>query len=90
MKKGDILEGVVIDTMAAEGKCLARLDGQVLFIQGGAPGDTVDVELTKIKTAYLEGRVKAVRKFSEARSTPFCLHFGTCGGCSWPGSAPCR
>jgi 23S rRNA (uracil1939-C5)-methyltransferase len=83
MKKGDILENIVIDTMAAEGKCLARLDGQVLFIQGGAPGDTVDVELTKIKSAFLEGRVKSVRKFSEARAEPFCQHFGTCGGCSW-------
>jgi 23S rRNA (uracil1939-C5)-methyltransferase len=54
-----------------------------LFIQGGAPGDTVDVEVTKIKTSFLEGRVKTIRKFSEARATPFCIHFGTCGGCSW-------
>src|SRR5690349_18842022 len=83
MKKGDILENVVIDTMAAEGKCLARLNGQVLFIQGGAPGDTVDVELTKIKTSFLEGRVTAVRQLSPARTVPFCIHFGTCGGCSW-------
>jgi 23S rRNA (uracil1939-C5)-methyltransferase len=83
MKKGDILENVVIETMAAEGKCLARLNGQVLFIQGGAPGDTVDVELTKIKSAFLEGRVAAIRKLSPARVTPFCIHFGTCGGCSW-------
>lgn len=83
MKKGDILENITIDTMAAEGKCLARLDGQVLFIQGGAPGDIVDVELTKIKSSFLEGRVKAIRKLSDARAIPFCAHFGTCGGCSW-------
>jgi 23S rRNA (uracil1939-C5)-methyltransferase len=83
MKKGDVLENITIDTMAAEGKCLARLDGQVLFIQGGAPGDIVDVELTKIKSSFLEGRVKTIRKLSEARATPFCVHFGTCGGCSW-------
>jgi 23S rRNA (uracil1939-C5)-methyltransferase len=83
MKKGDVLENVMIDTMAAEGKCLARLDGQVLFIQGGAPGDTVDVEITKIKSSFLEGRVKTIRTLSPARATPFCEHFGTCGGCSW-------
>jgi len=83
MKKGDILENITIDTMAAEGKCLARLDGQVLFIQGGAPGDIVDVEITKIKSTFLEGRVKSIVKFSDARATPFCRHFGTCGGCSW-------
>jgi 23S rRNA (uracil1939-C5)-methyltransferase len=83
MKKGDVIENIKIDTMAAEGKCLARLNGQVIFIQGGAPGDVVDVELTKIKTSFLEGRVRNIRYYSPARATPFCVHFGLCGGCSW-------
>lgn len=83
LKKGDILPGIVVETMAAEGKCLARVNGQVVFISGGAPGDTVDVELTKIKSAFLEGRVVRIVSFSPSRVQPFCLHFGTCGGCSW-------
>lgn len=83
MKKGEILKDILIDTMAAEGKCVARLDGLVVFIEGGAPGDTVDVEVTKIKSAFLEGRVTRISNFSPARATPFCKHFGTCGGCSW-------
>lgn len=82
-KKGDILEGIDVETMAAEGKCLARVNGQVLFITGGAPGDRVDVELTKIKSAFLEGRVVRTVKLSPHRAAPFCTHFGTCGGCSW-------
>ncbi len=69
--------------MAAEGKCVARLDGQVIFIEGGAPGDTVNIELTKIKKQFLEGRVSKIVHLSPARTTPFCIHFGTCGGCSW-------
>ncbi|MDZ4715413.1 MAG: 23S rRNA (uracil(1939)-C(5))-methyltransferase RlmD, partial [Cytophagales bacterium] len=83
LKKGDLLTNITVDTMAAEGKCVARVDGQVLFISGGAPGDVVDVELTKIKSTFLEGRVKEVRQLSPNRATPFCGHFGTCGGCSW-------
>ncbi|HTF18574.1 MAG TPA: 23S rRNA (uracil(1939)-C(5))-methyltransferase RlmD [Chryseolinea sp.] len=83
MKKGDIIEDLVVETMAAEGKCLSRIDGLVIFLDGGAPGDTVDVELTKIKSSFLEGRVKTIKRLSEARATPFCQHFGTCGGCSW-------
>ncbi len=82
-RKGDLLEGVRIETMAAEGKCLARIQGKVLFIAGGAPGDIVDVELTKIKTTFLEGRVTRVVQPSPNRSEPFCQHFGMCGGCSW-------
>ena len=83
MKKGDILENILVETMAAEGKCVAKLNGQVVFIEGGAPGDTVDISLTKIKSSFLEGKVVAIKTLSENRVTPFCIHFGTCGGCSW-------
>ncbi|MBY0434161.1 MAG: 23S rRNA (uracil(1939)-C(5))-methyltransferase RlmD [Cyclobacteriaceae bacterium] len=83
LKKGDIITDIVVETMAAEGKCLARKDGQVIFISGGAPGDTVTIELTKIKSSFLEGRVTAITHLSPNRATPFCSHFGTCGGCSW-------
>lgn len=83
LKKGDQITGILIDTMAAEGKCVARKNGQVIFISGGAPGDVVDIELTKIKSSFLEGRVVAIQSLSPNRSNPFCEHFGTCGGCSW-------
>ena len=83
MKKGDRLSDIVIETMAAEGKCIAKVEGLVIFLQGGAPGDTVEVSLTKIKSNYLEGKVVNVQKLSPHRADPFCEHFGTCGGCSW-------
>lgn len=83
MKKGDIIENLIVETMAAEGKCISHVDGKVIFLQGGAPGDTVDASLTKIKGSFLEGRVVAVKQFSTLRATPFCQHFGLCGGCSW-------
>lgn len=82
-KKGDLLEGIRIETMAAEGKTLARINGQVIFLTGGAPGDVVDAELTKIKRAFLEGRVTHIVEKSPNRTEPFCSHFGSCGGCSW-------
>jgi 23S rRNA (uracil1939-C5)-methyltransferase len=83
LKKGDQLENIVVETMAAEGKCIAHYNGQVVFVQGCAPGDTVDIELTKIKSSFLEGRTVRIQQRSPSRTTPFCAHFGTCGGCSW-------
>lgn len=83
MKKGDILENILITSMAAEGKCVARIDNLVIFLEGGAPGDTVDAMLTKIKSSFLEGRVVNIKSYSPHRADPFCIHFGTCGGCSW-------
>ncbi|MBX2956347.1 MAG: 23S rRNA (uracil(1939)-C(5))-methyltransferase RlmD [Cyclobacteriaceae bacterium] len=83
MKKGTILEAIYLESMAAEGKCVARVDGKVLFVNGGAPGDTVDVEVTKIKSNFLEGKAARLRKASEHRVEPVCSHFGFCGGCKW-------
>lgn len=83
MKKGDILSGLKVETMASEGKCVARHEGMVVFVSGAAPGDTVDIELTKIKSAFLEGRTTAITAYSPDRAVPFCNHFGLCGGCSW-------
>ena len=83
MKKGDIIENIVVETMAAEGKCLSRINGLVLFMEGAAPGDVVDVSLTKIKSSFLEGKVVQIKQLSPSRTTPFCSHFGLCGGCTW-------
>lgn len=83
MKKGDKLENLLIEGMAAEGKCLAKVDGMVVFLNGGAPGDTVEAIITKSKKSFLEARVTNVIHHSPHRSIPFCDHFDTCGGCTW-------
>ena len=83
-KKQDIiLENVVIEAVAAEGKALARIDGTVLFVQFAVPGDIVDVKVTKKKKNYMEGFILRMVKPSEHRLEPFCKHFGICGGCKW-------
>ena len=83
MRKGDIIESIRVDTMAAEGKCVAKVDGLVIFLEGCAPGDLVNARLTKIKSSFLEGTVTDIVEYSPDRTEPFCIHFGLCGGCSW-------
>lgn len=82
-KKQPILEQVLVENYAAEGKALARVDGKVVFIEGAVPGDVVDVQLKKNKADWAEGFVVAYRSYSEDRVQPFCAHFGICGGCQW-------
>ena len=78
-----ILEDLLITDYAAEGKALARIDGKVIFIAGAVPGDVADVMLTKNKKDWAEGRVLKIKTASAERVTPFCKHFGICGGCKW-------
>ena len=83
-KKVDlILEDVLIESVAAEGKALAHVDGIVLFVEFAVPGDVVDVRVTKKKSNYMEGFVVKMKKPSDQRLEPFCPHFGVCGGCRW-------
>jgi 23S rRNA (uracil1939-C5)-methyltransferase len=78
-----VLENIAVTDYAAEGKALARVEGKVIFIEGAVPGDTVDILLTKNKKDWAEGRVVKMKELSDERVTPFCRHFGVCGGCKW-------
>ena len=82
-KQAPLLEKVLIEDYAAEGKALARVNGKVIFVEGAVPGDLVDIQLQKNKADWGEGFVKHFHSYSEIRVTPFCSHFGVCGGCQW-------
>lgn len=82
-KEAPLLENVLIEDYAAEGKSLARVNGKVIFVEGAVPGDVVDVQLQKNKADWGEGFVKKFHTYSSIRVKPFCTHFGVCGGCQW-------
>ncbi len=82
-KQLPVLEAVTITDVAAEGKALARVDDMVVFVPFVAPGDVVDIQLTKKKKQYAEGYATRMVQLSTERTVPFCMHFGVCGGCKW-------
>ena len=47
------------------------------------PGDVCDVQIRRKKHSFAEGEVVRFREYSNVRATPFCAHFGVCGGCKW-------
>ena len=82
-KKNIVLEKVLVEDYAAEGKSIARVDGKVVFIERVVPGDVVDIRLFKSKKDWAEGYPLQFHSFSKERTEPFCQHFGVCGGCQW-------
>ena len=78
-----MLENVLVEDYAAEGKSIARVDGKVVFIERVVPGDVVDVKLFKSKKDWAEGYPLQFHALSKERTEPFCQHFGVCGGCQW-------
>ena len=78
-----LLEGVVIEAVAAEGKCLFHWNDLVVFVPFCVPGDVCDVQIRRKKHSFAEGEVVRFIELSKVRATPFCAHFGVCGGCKW-------
>jgi len=85
-KKTDriVFENVEVLDAGAKGVSVAKApDGKIIFLPNVVPGDVVDVQTTKKRKAYYEGKATVIHKFSEHRVDPVCEHFGACGGCKW-------
>ncbi len=78
-----LLQNVEILDAGAEGKAVARVEGIVVFTTNVIPGDVVDIQVTKKREKYMEGKVVAIRTPSPDRVEAFCQHFDLCGGCKW-------
>ena len=77
------LENITIETTAAEGNGLAHVEGKVVFVKQAIPGDVVDVQVNKVRSGYSQGYIARLISPSPHRLSPFCEHFGQCGGCTW-------
>jgi 23S rRNA (uracil1939-C5)-methyltransferase len=78
-----LLEGVTIESVAAEGKSLFHWQDMVVFVPFCVPGDVCDVQIRRKKHSFAEGEVVRFISYSNVREVPFCKHFGVCGGCKW-------
>ena len=78
-----IIENLLIEDYAAEGKCIAKWNGKVVFVENCVPGDIVNVQLSKNKKDWAEAIPLSFVEYSAERVKPFCNHFGICGGCRW-------
>jgi 23S rRNA (uracil1939-C5)-methyltransferase len=81
--KNKVITNLLIERIASEGKCLGHHEEKVVFVTGVAPGDIVDVRITKGKSSFMEGEPVKFHEYSKERIEPFCSHFGVCGGCKW-------
>jgi len=78
-----LLENITITGVAAEGKAIAKVDNLVIFVPYVVPGDVVDLQIRRKKHSYAEAEAVRFHSHSPQRATPFCQHFGVCGGCKW-------
>ncbi|MBA2331958.1 MAG: class I SAM-dependent RNA methyltransferase, partial [Actinobacteria bacterium] len=70
-----------VDSLAYGGNGVARLDGFVVFVRRGLPGDRVRARVTKVKRGFAEALATEVLEPSAQRVEAPCAHYPACGGC---------
>ena len=81
-KKNDIVP-LTIESLGLAGEGIAHLDGQVVFVTGGLPGETCDVLLLKVGKTAIWGKAVKVHAPAPERLVPDCPHYPKCGGCQF-------
>ncbi|TDB39726.1 MAG: 23S rRNA (uracil(1939)-C(5))-methyltransferase RlmD [Actinobacteria bacterium] len=75
---------VAIDSLAYGGAGVAHAgDGRIVFVEGGCPGDTLEVSIAEEHPRFIRATIAEVLEASPDRVTPPCPYFGVCGGCQW-------
>lgn len=72
-----------ITDLAFDGRAVAKMDGKVVFLNAGLPGEIVRARMVRSKKNFNEAVVVDILTKSEERIEPVCSHFAYCGGCSW-------
>lgn len=82
MRPGDLVT-VLVTGVGNGGVCIARYDGQVVFLRGALPGERVTARVTQANSKFLRAQVVEVLEASEHRVEPPCRYASMCGGCDW-------
>jgi 23S rRNA (uracil1939-C5)-methyltransferase len=80
VQRGEELE-LTIDSLAYGGNGVARLDGFVVFVRRGLPGDTVRARVTKVQRRHAEALATELLAAGPQRVDAPCAHYPACGGC---------
>ena len=70
-----------VESLAYGGNGVARLDGFVVFVRRGLPGDRVRARVTKVKRSHAEALATEVVRAGPQRVEAPCAHYPACGGC---------
>jgi 23S rRNA (uracil1939-C5)-methyltransferase len=73
---------LTIESLDQEGRGVAHVEGKVVFVEGGLPGERLRAEFVKQKPTYAIARAISIEQPNAARVVPRCPHFGVCGGCT--------
>jgi len=82
VSRGDLIE-VEIDAFADKGKSIARVNGDIVFVEDAVPGDRVRAYVYDTTSTPAKAKLDTLLKPSDLRTDPRCRYADACGGCTW-------
>ena len=74
---------VRIESLSQGPHAIARVEGKVHLVRGGAPGDLAEIEVTEDKGKFAYARIAELFEPGPTRRDPPCRYVPECGGCGW-------
>ena len=75
------MKRVKIESLDHQGRGIARIDHKIVFLPNALPGEIVEIEITKEKKNFSEGKVLHYLEESKDRIPSACPYYPSCGGC---------
>lgn len=72
---------VKIEKISNLGLGIARVDGQIIFVENACPEDELKVKIKKVNKNYANAEIIEIINPSKYRVTPFCPMQKVCGAC---------
>lgn len=73
---------VKIEKFSNLAKGIAKIDGQVIFVDGACVDDVLKIKINKINKNYANAKISEIISPSKHRTKPFCPMYNVCGACS--------
>jgi len=82
MKKIGDQATIEIKRLGINGEGVGYLSGQVVFVDGALPTETIIVEAEEVKEKYAKAKLVKIINKSKERIKPLCDIYESCGGCT--------
>jgi 23S rRNA (uracil1939-C5)-methyltransferase len=81
MSVGDVCK-IHLESIAPGGNALGRIEGKPVFVEGGAPDETVLCRITEDRNTWARAVILEIIEPSAVRSSFYCAFYTQCGGCN--------
>ena len=73
---------VRIESIAAGGAGVGRIEGKTVFVDGCVAGETVICRIVEDRRSWSRAKLLEIKEASPDRTRPACTYYGLCGGCN--------